>query len=97
MSRKNGTIPIASSAGNANAWKRHDWNNVGAIYHSEFSCIACRFDVKYPRIYENLVLGNSVMVARLTLDQLVGVRVPVPQFLQLSETRGLTKTDGQGR
>ena len=25
-------------------------------------------------------LGNSVMVARLALDQLVGVRIPVPQF-----------------
>ena len=30
--------------------------------------------------YKNLVLGNSVTVARLTLDQLVGVRIPVPQF-----------------
>ena len=28
-------------------------------------------------------LGNSVMVARLTLDQLVGVRIPVPQFFQI--------------
>jgi hypothetical protein len=30
-------------------------------------------------IYSKLVLGNSVTVARLALDQLVGVQIPVPQ------------------
>ena len=32
------------------------------------------------RYIKNLVLGNSVTVARLALDQLVGVQIPVPQF-----------------
>jgi hypothetical protein len=32
------------------------------------------------RLYSTaLLLGNGVMVAPLTLDQLVGVRVPIPQ------------------
>ena len=34
--------------------------------------------------YRLRYLGNSVMVARLSLDQLVGVRVPVPQMLLFS-------------
>ncbi len=42
----------------------------------------CRVDgCKVRGNCKNLVLGNSVMVARLTLDQLVGVRVPVPQLM----------------
>ena len=35
---------------------------------------------RHNRLQRQGLLGNSVMVAQLTLDQLVGVRVPVPQF-----------------
>lgn len=34
-----------------------------------------------PALFVDYLLGYSVTVARLTLDQLVGVRIPVPQFL----------------
>ena len=41
-------------------------------------------------------LGNSVMVARLTLDQLVEVRILVPQFSEVLKRRELTKADKSG-
>jgi hypothetical protein len=33
-----------------------------------------------PARWSFLALGNGVTVARLTLDQLVGVQIPIPQF-----------------
>ena len=48
----------------------------------------CRNSVLTARFFAGIVtrcdlLGYSVTVARLTLDQLVGVRIPVPQLFLL--------------
>ncbi len=56
--------------------------------NSGFECLAMRFFLQCRPVrckvsgtfVRTCILGNSVMVARLTLDQLVGVRIPVPQF-----------------